>query len=436
MRETIHEIARNDTNKDFASVRAIPWIAFVWSKCKTARNCGFRHHAKAQRRNEIRAWASGEVVLPNPRIRFTIQKVRILIVKLGSIGDIVHTLPSLAALRHALPHAEISWVVEQRVAEILRDNPFLDRLIEVDTKALKRGLMSGETLRAPRQQLRRLRASAFDLALDFQGLLKSASIARLSGARRIFGFSREGLREPASRFLLSKTVFVPKHTHVIHKNLGLVNSALGIPVPQDSNDLEFPIQMDSSHESEADKALDGTGEGYAILNPGGGWPTKLWSPERFGELSDQIWDNHALRSLITYGPGEIELAKRVLSSSRCGKARAVSLSLKGFYALAKRAQVYVGGDTGPTHIAVAGGAPVVGLFGPTEWWRNGSPRQDDVCVERAEIDCRADCHRRACSNWICMDIEVERLLQAVTERLERVTRIPRAEGRKLLPVTL
>ncbi|HEY6215230.1 MAG TPA: hypothetical protein VIW74_01120, partial [Pyrinomonadaceae bacterium] len=97
--------------------------------------------------------------------------MRILIVKLGSIGDIVHTLPALAALRAAQPHSEISWVVERRSAEILRDNPLLDRLIEVDTKALRRGLMSGETLRAPRQQLRRLRASAFDVALDFQGLL-------------------------------------------------------------------------------------------------------------------------------------------------------------------------------------------------------------------------------------------------------------------------
>ena len=130
--------------------------------------------------------------------------MRILIVKLGSIGDIVHTLPSLAAIRRALPRAEISWVVERRVAEILRDNPFVDHLIEVDTKALRRWPVSGETLLAPRQQLRRLRASSFDAALDFQGLLKSAAIARLSGARRLYGYSRAALREPASRLLLTK----------------------------------------------------------------------------------------------------------------------------------------------------------------------------------------------------------------------------------------
>src|SRR5467141_4717804 len=121
--------------------------------------------------------------------------MRILLLKLGSIGDILHTLPALAAIRRELPQSEISWVVERGSAEILRDNPLLDRLIEVDTKALRRGLMSGETLRAPRQQLRRLRASAFDLALDFQGLLKSAMVARLSGARRIFGFASDALPE-------------------------------------------------------------------------------------------------------------------------------------------------------------------------------------------------------------------------------------------------
>ena len=92
-------------------------------------------------------------------------------------------------------------------------------------------------------------------------------------------------------------------------------------------------------------------------------------------------------------------------------------------ALARRASVYVGGDTGPTHLAVAAGAPVVGLFGPTEWWRNGSPRAEDVCVERTDIDCRTDCHRRACSQWVCMDIEVGRVTEAVGERLRRAGRV-------------
>jgi len=340
--------------------------------------------------------------------------MRVLIVKLGSIGDIVHTLPALAALRAGLPHAEISWVAERLSSEILKDNPILDRLIEVDTKALRRGLMSGETLRAPRQQLRRLRASAFDVALDFQGLLKSASIARLSGARRVFGYSRSGLREPASTVFLSKRISIPPHTHIIRKGLLLLQGALGIPVP---TKLSFPIGIDAAAETEAERAAANTAENFAILNPGGGWPTKLWSAEKFGGLADLLWANYGMRSLVTYGPGEVELAEIVRRASRSEKALPVSLSLKGFYSLAKRARVYVGGDTGPTHIAVAAGAPIVGLFGPTEWWRNGSPYSEDICVERNDIDCRVDCHRRSCSKWICMDITVERVFDAVRQRI-------------------
>ena len=343
--------------------------------------------------------------------------MRVLIVKLGSIGDIVHTLPALAALRAGMPQAEISWVVERQSSEILRDNPLLDRLIEVDTKALRRGLMSGETLRAPRQQLRRLRASAFDVALDFQGLLKSASIARLSGARRVFGYSRAGLREPASAIFLSKRVAVPKNIHVIRKSLLLLREALGVPVPEEPSGLSFPIAVESKDEAEAGRAAASADGNYAILNPGGGWPTKLWSADRFGKLADLLWSSYGITSLVTYGPGELGLAEGVRQASVSGKAEPVNLSLKAFYSLARGARIYVGGDTGPTHIAVAAGTPIVGLFGPTEWWRNGSPRPEDICVERNDIDCRVDCHRRSCSKWICMDIEVQRVMQAVERRI-------------------
>lgn len=352
--------------------------------------------------------------------------MRILFVKLGSIGDVVHTLPVLAAVRRAVPGAKISWVVERRAAEILRDNPLLESLIEVDTKGLRRWPLSGETLPATRRQLRRLRASPFDLAIDFQGLLKSALVTRLSGARRRVGFSREHLREPASRFLLTETFKVPARLNVIRKNLALASAALDVKLPTTAETFEFPVHLSPTHESEAGEIVQTIGERFTILNPGGGWPTKLWDAARFSELADTLLVKHGLRSVVTYGPGERELAERVVASTRTGAAHAASPSLKGFYALARRAAVYVGGDTGPTHLAVAAGAPVVGLFGPTEWWRNGSPREEDICVERAEIDCRVDCHRRACSQWVCMEIEVERVAAAVGERLRRAERISEA----------
>jgi ADP-heptose:LPS heptosyltransferase len=142
--------------------------------------------------------------------------MRIPFIKLDSIGTRVDNLPSLASMRKVLSIAEVSWVEEQRAAEVLRDNPILDRIIEVGTKALRRGLMSGETLRAPRQQLRRLRASAFDL------LPKSPAIARLSGARRVFGFCFQASGEPAIQRSLSQLLSIQKNVRVIRKNSALV----------------------------------------------------------------------------------------------------------------------------------------------------------------------------------------------------------------------
>jgi heptosyltransferase I len=343
--------------------------------------------------------------------------MQILIIKLSSIGDIIHTLPTLATIRRSLPDAKIGWVVERRAAEILRGNRTIDALIEVDTKALRHVLTNGETLLAPRQQLSRLRASVFDIAIDFQGLLKSAAIARISRAKRTVGFCKQALREPFSRFLLTDTIEVPLNQNIIIKNLTLASKALNISLPTNHSDLTFPIEITNEHEMEAHAIVEQLGKPYAILNPAGGWPTKLWNIERYGTLASGLWERYGLHSIISYGPGEAELAKAVVNACKTNTAHAVTLSLKGFYALAKQAKVYIGGDTGPTHLAVAAGTPVVGIFGPTEWWRNGSPNPADICVERTDIGCRVDCHRRSCSNWICMDIEVEEVLRAVGRRI-------------------
>ncbi|MEZ5428832.1 MAG: lipopolysaccharide heptosyltransferase I [Pyrinomonadaceae bacterium] len=342
--------------------------------------------------------------------------MKILIVKLSSIGDVVHTLPTLAAIRRALPEAEISWVVERGSAAILQNNPLLDNLIEVDTKSLRRREKLGKILLNARRQLRGLRSSTFDVALDFQGLLKSAAIAKLSKAGRRFGFSKQTLREPASRFLLTDKINVRRDSHVIRKSLRLAEKALRIDVPD--GDFEFPVFTDRSHRREAADIVSAAGEDFAILNPAGGWATKLWPAENFGALADRLWEEKGLTSVITTAPNEADLAEKVRRASRSGKALTRQPTLKGFYELAKLTRVYIGGDTAPTHLAVAAGAPVVGIFGPTEWWRNGSPNPDDICVERLDIGCRTDCGRRTCNQWICMDIPVEQIFDAVGRRLE------------------
>jgi lipopolysaccharide heptosyltransferase I len=348
--------------------------------------------------------------------------MRILIVKLGSIGDIVHALPALAAIRRTLPEAEISWVVEKRAAEILRGNPFLTNLIEIDTRALRgRKTTLAEKYEQARGQLENLRAAKYDIALDFQGLHKSALIAKLSAAPRRVGFEKAVLREPTSRFLMTETVKIPAKTHIIRKNLLLAEKALQIEIPADANEFDFPIGTEEKHEHEAVEIIEKNGADFAILNPGGGWATKLWDARRFGKLADEIWRKFNLKSVVTFGPGEEDLVETVVATAKSKQAFAADLSLKGFYHLARQAKIYVGGDTGPTHLAVAARAPIIGLFGPTEWWRNGSPFERDVCVERADIDCRADCHRRNCSNWICLDIEVETVLRAIEKRLKLET---------------
>lgn len=343
--------------------------------------------------------------------------MRVLIVKLSSIGDIVHTLPALAAIRRALPDAEMSWVVEEDTAEILRGNPMIDNLIEIDTRSLRGGKIIEEIFLDAGSQVKQLREYTFDVAIDFQGLIKSAVISRLSGAPRRWGFSREGLREPTGRFLLTDTVKTPDHVHIIRKNLALAFGALGLE--ETDVNLTFPIATTDEDKSEAAVVVRQAGGKFAILNPGGGWITKLWPAENFGALADRLWREHGLTSVLTIGPGEDELARMAEAKCVTGKLVRATPSLKGLYELAKLARVYVGGDTGPTHIAIAAGTPVVGLFGPTEWWRNGSLNRDDICVERNDIDCRIACHRRTCGKWICMDISIETVLEAVCKRIRR-----------------
>jgi heptosyltransferase I len=341
--------------------------------------------------------------------------MKILIVKLGSIGDIVHTLPALAIIRKGLPDAEVSWVVEKRSAEILRGNPSIDRLIEIDTKSLRQNKNPRKFLAQVMVELQPLRGAKFDIALDFQGLLKSALVGKLSGAKRIYGFSSRALKEPASRLFLDKAVRTALDSNVIYKNLNLANRALKLDLTVASEDLEFPLALEEKHIAEAEKLAADIGGEFAILNPGGGWPAKLWPAERFGELADRLWEEFGLASVVTYGPGEKDVADRVAGAAQTAKVFTSDISLKGFFALARRARLYVGGDTGPTHLAVAAGTPVVGIFGPTEWWRNGSPKPDDIGVKREDVE--HTCNRRQNSQCECMDISVQDVFSAVHERL-------------------
>src|SRR5215468_995060 len=340
--------------------------------------------------------------------------MRILIVKLGAIGDVVHALPALGALRRSMPEARIDWAVEQGgAAKLLRGCALLDELIELDLRGWRKSLMNLETQTAIRKAMAGLRNARFDLSLDFQGLLKSAMVARLARVPRRIGFAREALREPASAFMLTERVAVDDSDHVIKKNMKLVEY-LGCDV---SGEYEFPIELSDDDRRFAEEQVERFGGRFAILNPGGGWPTKLWGAEGFGAIADRLWEAYAIHSVVTYGPGEEESARSVVDHSRSNAAVTLDATLKQFFALARRAKLFVGGDTGPMHIAAAARTPIVAIFGPTESRRNGPFARDDIVVERFDLDCRVDCYRRSCSHTSCMNIPVESVWREIEMRL-------------------
>jgi heptosyltransferase-1 len=355
--------------------------------------------------------------------------MRIIIVKLSSIGDVVHTLPAAALLKNHFSDARITWVVDPRASAILKNSPVIDELIELDTRGMPNGLLNGSAHNGFRTQLRKIRDNAkdngvapSDIAIDFQGLLKSGLVAFASGASRRIGFCSADLRERMSRMFLTEQIETKQLNHVIEKNLALARALIDSSAQSRKNSAttsyqyEFPISIPTEDERFAEEAISNNSGSFAIINPGGGWRTKLWSLERFAELADWLWSDCALETLVTYGPGEEPLARQVASLARSGKVRPQPSTLKQFVALARRAALFVGGDTGPLHLAASSGTPIVGLFGPTSPGRNGPFNPLDITVGR-DLWCRTGCHRRSCWHWECMDISVDEVKQAALRRL-------------------
>jgi len=328
----------------------------------------------------------------------------ILIVRLGALGDLVHALPAAAAMRAAWPDARIDWLVDARYAPLLALVPIVDRAIVVG------GAGGASALGA----IRTLRRARYDAAVDLQGLLKSAAFARLSGARRVLGFSAPQLRERAAAPFYTTRVRADVSGHVIRKNLSVVQ-ALGASVER----VEFPLRSPASGAPDEARRLLGlaSGQPFALLNPGAGWPNKQWPAERFGAVAAHLLRRHGLASIVLWGPGDRGLADRVAGASGGAARPAPVTSLADILALAKASAVFVAGDTGPMQLAAAAGAPIVGVFGPTNPVRNGPWDPADVCLSRfSECECH---HKRACRRETpCIDsINIEEVTTAVDRRL-------------------
>ncbi len=337
---------------------------------------------------------------------------RVLIVRLGALGDVVHAIPVAAALRRAFPAARIDWLVSAKHRGILDMVPVIDRRLGIDDRGDASG---GTSLLAAVGELRR---SRYDVAIDLQGLIKSALLARLSGAPRVVGFSSGYARERAARLFYTDAydpgrggLYDSRETrHVVDINLGLLG-VLGIDAPA----REFSID---DVDSAAARAMhEQTGGRYALLNPGAAWPNKRWPPGRLAAIAVALRARHGLMSVVLWGPGEEALAADVAAGAGGAAIVSPKTSIADLVGLARRASLMVSGDTGPTHIAAALGTPIVGIYGPTRPARNGPMSAHDVTVSRDSV---CQCHhlRRCKLERMCLlDIEVAEVLDAVDRRL-------------------
>jgi heptosyltransferase-1 len=339
----------------------------------------------------------------------TIHRPRILIVRLSAIGDCIHGLPVLCALRDALPSAHLSWVVEGRTADLLRCHPALDAVVQLRRRWLK----SPFAIWQARRQLRALRP---DVAIDLQGLTKSAIAAWLSGAPTRVGFGGRDGRELAS--WLNNTLVEPLMTHVIDRNLELL-SPLGI-IP---DDVRFGLPPFGDNVAIGrfvrDRGLD---TGFALLNVGAGWPSKRWPADRFAQVARYLGERYHVRSVVAWaGDEERRCADQIIVGAGGFAHMAPPTTLLELAALCQRAKVFIGCDTGPLHLAAAIGTPSIGLYGATSARRNGPYGQQHIALQKMLLK-GGSRDRRNANDAAMRAISVEDVCAACDDFLGRANR--------------
>lgn len=273
---------------------------------------------------------------------------RLLVLRLSALGDVIHTIPAVMSLKRVTD--DITWVVEAPYRE----------LVELVAGVKTIPVRMKKWTREPRQAIDAIRSMrGVDVAIDFQGLIKSAALARVSGADVRVGFDRDAIREKPALLFTNRKQHVDTTKHVIDQNLELASFLTDDPVIAEANWSAFPQPTPGY-------------EGAVVLLPGAGKANKLWPVERFRELARRIGP----RALAVWGPGERELAEGI------GARIAPPTNLRELAWLLQQADVVVGGDTGPLHLADALGTKVVGLYGPTNPRRNGPYRQLQHCIDR------------------------------------------------------
>ncbi len=333
----------------------------------------------------------------------------ILIVKLSAIGDVIHALPVAGALKQHFPQARITWVVEKPAYDLLTNNPHIDEIIIFDKPRFKSlaGLMRNAPL-----FVRELRSRQFDLALDLQGLFKSAAIAFLSGApsRYVYCNARE-----YSHLLARKACGSHTNGHIVEQYLDVVRE-LGAHV----TGAEWAIYPTEQEQQAAHNIASQAGlsfaKPYVVLAPGANWPNKRWPVNNFSRLADWLAGQN-IQTVIIGGPGDQELAEQIVTGAQSAPISIVGkTSLKQLAHIISNAKALVGGDTGPMHLAAALKTPVVALMGPTDTRRNGPYSQSENALVTS-FECHG-CWRRSCSKELdCLSGIDIGSVQVVLQRL-------------------
>jgi len=340
------------------------------------------------------------------------------------MGDILHALPAVTALRQAHPDWVIDWVVEPRWEALLAAGgsirlqgesdsfarnaaqPIVDKLHFAPTRGWRKAPLSRNTLREIKALRRALRACKYEAVLDLQGALRSAVVGGLAGSKRLIG--EDHPRERAARWLFTERVHT-QGPHVIEQDIELAAAVAGdnlsyltplLPVDQDAE-----AWVDRILPRDADRPV-------ALINPGAGWGAKRWPAERYAAVARGLIDR-GLRVLVNVGPGEEPLAEAIVQSA--GEATPLTCTLKQLIALTRRVDLALAGDTGPLHLACALGRPVVGIYGPTDPSRNG-PFGTRFRVLRSP-ESRRDHTRHATPEAGLMTISPEDVLRAADELL-------------------
>ncbi len=319
-----------------------------------------------------------------------------LIIRLSSLGDVIHTLPAFAALRKHFPEAKISWLVEPKGKEILACVPGIDKIITAPPKQNARDLKKyWKDIRSIRNQLK----SKNLIAIDFQGLIKSAFLSYFSGAKTRIGFHRKNLKEPAARLFYTEHLKeVPEDKHVILKNLRLL-TLLGI----NENRLEFPLVLPEGLIHSVREKLNKLGysgqKKLVIINVGAAWKTKRWFPESWAKFIRLMEADDNVFFLILWGNDE-EKAEAKKLNEQTGIPLVPPLSLQEVMVLVKESSVVITGDTFALQAASAFLKPVVAIFGPTNPRRNG-PFHPQSQVAFHELNC-SYCYKRKCQRPKCL----------------------------------